>query len=73
MNRIVFSFFIFAFVQLVNSQTACTNATVALAANIGCTATFTTGRDASVLCIGTCRDLFNDIVDNCAAAVSSYS
>ena len=71
MNRIVFSLFIFAFVQLVNSQQACLNATAALTANIACNTAFAVGTDASTLCMGTCRELFNDIIDNCNDSVSS--
>ena len=70
MNRIVFSLFAFAFVQLVSSQDACTTAQTALATNAGCVAAFASATDTSAICMGACRDLFNDIISNCDAAVS---
>ena len=73
MNRIILPLVAVAFVQLVNGQLptqACTDATTALATNAGCAAAFATATDASTLCMGTCRDLFNDIISNCDASVS---
>ena len=48
---------------------ACTAAATALASNTAC-ATATTAND---ICTGTCRDLYDDIIDNCDATVSGYS
>ena len=77
MNRIVFPLVVLAsIVQLVNGQVptqACIDAITVLATNAGCVAAFSTGTDASAICMGTCRDLFNDIISNCDAAVSLYS
>ena len=73
MNRIIFSLFAFAFVQLVSSQDACLNAQTALATNTGCVAAFATATDTSAICMGACRDLFDDIIDNCDAGVSHIS
>ena len=68
--RIILPLVVFAFVQLINGQfpsQACIDATTALATNISCTS----ADAASVLCrMGTCRDLFNVIINNCDAAVS---
>ena len=73
MNRIILPLVAVAFVQLVNGQVpsqACVDATTALGTNAACTAAFGAGTDVTVLCMGTCRDLFNAIIDNCGAAVS---
>ena len=48
---------------------ACTDAATALASNTAC-ATATTAND---ICTGTCRDLYDDIIDNCDATVSRHS
>ena len=76
MNRIILSFVVLVFVQLVNGQVptqACVDATTALGTNTACTTAFATATDATVLCMGTCRDLFDDIINNCGATVSLYS
>ena len=70
MNRIVFSLFAFAFVQLVNSQTACLNAQTALATDATCVAAFSTATDFSAICMGSCRTLFDNIIRDCDATVS---
>ena len=68
---------VFAFVQLINGQfpsQACIDATTALATNTSCASDFQSATEtdaASILCrMGTCRDLFNVIINNCDAAVS---
>ena len=49
----------------------CGMALQALAANTACTAAFSSGTaDASTICMGTCRNLFDDIIGNCDASVS---
>ena len=73
MNRIILPLVVLAFVQLVNGQVptqACTDAIAALGRNTACTAAFGTGTDVTAICMGTCRNLFNDIIDNCGDAVS---
>ena len=70
MNRIVFSLFAFAFVQLVNSQTACLDAQAALATDATCAAAFSNGTDFSAICMGSCRTLFDNIISNCDNSVS---
>ena len=52
-----------------NTGDACTDAATALASNSACA----TATDANTICTGTCRDLYNDIIDNCDATVSGYS
>ena len=66
MNRIIITLFALALVQLVSSQTACLDAQTALATDLSCAA----ATDAATICIGTCRDLYADIIDNCNATVS---
>ena len=44
----------------------CTTAVTALVSNTACVAASTT----SEICTGTCRDLYDDIIDNCDATVS---
>ena len=70
MNRIVFSLFAFAFVQLVSSQPdACDSAQTDLALNDTCFAAFT-GTNFSVICMGSCRTLVDNIINNCNVTVS---
>ena len=45
---------------------ACTAATLALQSNTACA----TATSADDICTGTCRDLYNDIINNCDATVS---
>ena len=47
---------------------ACTMATTALLSNTACAS----ATDANTICTGMCRDLYNDIIDNCDATVSGY-
>ena len=48
---------------------ACLDAQSALASSTAC-ASATTAND---ICTGTCRDLYDDIIDNCDATVSGHS
>ena len=76
MKSVILLFGLLALVQLVNGQLpsqACTDATIALGTNTACTTAFAAGTDANVLCMETCRDLFDDIINNCDAGVSLYS
>ena len=70
MIQISFAIFAFIFVQLVNAQDACTAAEMSLAANTACAAAFSNGTDADVICMGTCRYLFDYIISSCNATVS---
>ena len=57
-------------VQLVNGQDACTTAQVDLVTDTTCVEAFSTGNDVTLICMGTCRHLFDEIIDNCDASVS---
>ena len=46
---------------------ACIAAADALAENNACA----TATDAAIICTGTCRDLYDDVIDNCNATVSA--
>ena len=48
----------------------CGMAQQALLANTACTTALSTGTDISTICMGTCRNLLNDIISNCNASVS---
>ena len=73
MNRIILALVVLAFVQLVKGQLpsqACIDATTALVVVDRCRAAFNTGTDFSTICMGSCRTLFNNIINNCDATVS---
>ena len=61
MNRIIIVLFALAFVQLVSSQTTCSDARTALLNNITCLTT----TDVATVCNGTCRTIFDNIRSNC--------
>ena len=73
MNRIILALVVLAFVQLVKGQVpsqACIDATTALGADDTCTAALSSGTDFSAICMGSCRILFNNIINSCNATVS---
>ena len=72
MIRISFAILALVFVQLVNGQdsAACTTAQTNLATNTECITAFSTGTDTDVICMGTCRDLFDAIIAECDDTVS---
>ena len=70
MNQFVFAILAFGFVQLANTQTACLDAHTTLLTDATCVAAFSAGTDASTICVGSCRNLFDNIICNCDAAVS---
>ena len=75
MNRIILAVVFFLFVQLAKSQLpsqACIDAQTALATNTACTAALGSGTNFSAICMGSCRTLFDNIIDNCDNAVSCY-
>ena len=58
----------FSFLQLAVGQDACTNAVTTLADNAqSCTAT---AENPRAICTGECRGYYDDIINNCAPAVS---
>ena len=70
MNQIIITLFsALAFVQLVSSQTPCLDAQTALSSDLTCVS----ATDAATICLGGCRSLFDDIINNCDTTVSEYS
>ena len=68
-QALTFALLPFLFVQLAASQDACTNASLALADAVdSCTPT---AENLTIICSGQCRDLIQDVIDNCPD-VSSY-
>ena len=71
MNRyITFALVALAFIQLVNGQTACLDAQTTLTSNTTCLTALDAGTDFNVTCMGSCRTLFDSIINNCDNAVS---
>ena len=73
MNRIILALVVLAFVQLVKGQLpsqACLDAITALNSDATCTAALSSGTDFSAICMGSCRTLFNNIINSCDATVS---
>ena len=71
MKRIIIAVFTLIFVQLVKSETqACIDAITVRAGNDICTGV--NGTDPNILCMGTCRNLIDNIIDNCDNEVSFY-
>ena len=67
---LTFAVLAFLFLQLAAGQDACTNAALALTnAADRCTPTV---ENPTIICDGECRDLIQDIIDNCPAAVSLH-
>ena len=63
--------FALAFVQLANAETAaCLDAQATLFTNATCLQALSGGTDVGTICMGSCRTLVNDIINNCDAAVS---
>ena len=69
-SRIVFALVALSFVQLVNSQMACSDAQTALNRATTCLAAFSAGTDSDVICIGSCRTIFDNIINSCDSTVS---
>ena len=70
MNRINVALFALAFVQLVKCQTPCLDAQAALSSSVACVTAISVGTDRNTLCMGTCLDLMNAIINDCDAMVS---
>ena len=71
MIRISFAILTLVFVQLVNGQSDdCQLAIMNLEANYACSAAFDTGTDVDAIRMGTCRDVFDAIINECDEAVS---
>ena len=74
MIRIIFANLALVFMQpLVNSQDPCAIAQANLASNPGCIAAFSSGTDTdamNTICMGTCRYLFDAIINDCDPTVS---
>ena len=69
--EIVFAFFALAFVQLANAQIAgCSDAQSSLMTDATCLAAISAETDVETICMGSCRSLIDDIINNCDAAVS---
>ena len=66
MNRIIIAIFALAFVQLVSSQTACQQANLDYATDATCPGS----TDPSVVCMGSCRTLIDNVISNCDNTVS---
>ena len=69
MNQIVSVLYALAFVQLVISQDACSDAQSALTANATCNTAFDS-RNISVMCVGPCRALIDNVTNSCDGSVS---
>ena len=56
--------------SLCGGTVECITAQANLATNTACTTAFSTGTDTDAICVGTCRDLYDDIINSCDASVS---
>lgn len=71
MNRIaVIVLFAYALVELVSSQTNCTDAQMQLVNDTSCQEAAITLENVDVVCMGTCRTLLDTIIASCDNEVS---
>ena len=70
MNRMILAFVVLVFVQLVNGQVptqACADAYAALGRDTTCTTAIASSTDGTAVCMGFCRTLIDNIINNCGA------
>ena len=69
MHRIIIGLFAFAFVQLVSSQDACSQAITTYSTDVTCSIALST-LDGDTICVGRCRTLLDTILSACDNVVS---